>query len=544
MMKYSILVFLTLILFIRCSKDDKPLPSTGGNFVVKQVQIDEKTTNNALKGVSLKPKIVLNFDVSLNQNTALQAIELLQNGTKTELQLEMSSDKKTITLSPKNNLSPLTSYTFVVRNTLTDENGERLNAEFSTLFSTQIDNSDKFPRISTEELLTKVQKQTFAYFWDFAHPAYGMIRERNSSGDVVTSGGTGFGIMALVVGVERGFITKAQGLQRVKNIVQFLKMADKYHGAFSHWYNGNSGKTVPFGTKDNGADLVETALLFQGLLTARNYFNDSALHTDITKLYHDVEWNFFRNNQQGLFWHWSPNHAWDMNLKISGWNESLIVYVLAAGSSNYAIDLVDYENGWAKNGAMKNGNSYYNITLPLGPERGGPLFLSQYSFLGINPNALTDTYANYETQVKNHTLINRAYCIANPQNYYGYGPESWGLTASDNMQGYSAHSPSNDLGVITPSAALTSMAYTPQESLAALEFFYYKLGDKLWGTYGFKDAYSLDKAWFADSYIAIDQGPIIIGIENHRSGLLWKHFMQSPEIKNGLTKLKFNSPNI
>lgn len=541
-MKYTILAVLAL-LFLRCSKDSPPTVNNGGNFTLSQVQIEGKSTNNPLKGLPLKPTIVLSFDNSIDSKSS-QAIELLQNGTKTDIQINYSADKKTLTITPKVNLSPLSSYTFVVRNTLLAENGKKIGSEFSTVFSTAIDDTDKFPRISTDELLTKVQKQTFAYFWDFAHPAYGMIRERNSSGDVVTTGGTGFGIMAIVVGIERGFITKAQGLQRVKNIVSFLKVADKYHGAFAHWYNGNSGKTVPFSTKDNGADLVETALLFQGLLTARNYFNDADLNNDITTLYNAVEWNFFRNGQQGLFWHWSPDYAWDMNLKISGWNEALIVYVLAAGAPIHTIDWEDYQNGWAKNGAMKNGSSYYNIMLPLGPERGGPLFLSQYSFLGINPNGLEDTYANYETQVKNHTLINRAYCIANPQNYYGYSEHSWGLTASDNIQGYTAHSPSNDNSVIAPTAALTSMAFTPQESIKALEFFYYKIGDKLWGTYGFKDAYSLDKVWFADSFIAINQGPIIIGIENYRSGLLWKYFMQSPEIKNGLTKLKFTSPNI
>lgn len=542
-MKYITLAILAL-LFIRCSKDSTPAVSNGKNMTIKQVQIDGKETNTSLKGIPLKPIIIVNFDNSINNQSTSQAIELLQNGVKTAIDISYSSDKKTLTISPRANLSPLSSYTFVVRNTLLAEDGSKLGSEYSAIFSTAIDNADKFPRISTDELLTKVQKQTFAYFWDFAHPAYGMIRERNSSGDVVTTGGTGFGLMAILVGIERGFITYAQGLQRVKNIVNFLKQADKYHGAFAHWYNGNSGKTVPFSTKDNGADLVETGLLFQGLLTARNYFDDAGLNADISALYNAVEWNFFRNNQQGLFWHWSPDYSWDMNLKISGWNESLIVYVLAAGAPEYTIDYVDYENGWAKNGAMRNGSTYYNIPLPLGPERGGPLFLSQYSFLGINPNGLEDTYANYEIQVKNHTLINRAYCIANPQNYYGYSEDSWGLTASDNIQGYTAHSPTNDNSVIAPTAALTSMAFTPQESLKALEFFYYKIGDKLWGTYGFKDAYSLDKVWFAESFIAINQGPILVGIENHRSGLLWKYLMQSPEIKNGLTKLKFTSPHI
>src|SRR5690606_16598126 len=383
------------------------------------------------------------------------------------------SDNKTVTIFPKVNLSPLSSYHLVIRSTLIAQSGERLDSEKDYTFTTAIDSTDKFPRISTEELLTKVQRQTFSYFWDFAHPASGMIRERNTSGDVVTTGGSGFGVMAIISAAERGFITKSQGMERVKKIVSFLKSADRYHGAFSHWYNGNTGKTVPFSQKDDGADLVETALLFQGLLAARNYFNDIALSEDITALYNAVEWSFFRNNQKGLFWHWSPTYAWDMNLKVKGWNEALILYVLAAGSPTFPIDKEDYEEGWANNGGIQNGSLYYGITLPLGPERGGPLFISQYSFLGLNPHGLKDKHADYELQVRSHTLINRAYCIANPHNFYGYSAQCWGLTASDSYDGYSAHSPTNDRGVISPTAALSSMPYTPEESLDALEFMYY-----------------------------------------------------------------------
>jgi hypothetical protein len=233
-----------------------------------------------------------------------------------------------------------------------------------------------------------------------------------------------------------------------------------------------------------------------------------------------------------------------MNMKITGWNECLLAYILAASSENYAIGKTVYDNGWAKNGAIKNGKSYYGITLPLGENLGGPLFFAHYSFLGINPSDLSDAYANYWLQNTAHAQINYNYCVSNPLKYNGYSESCWGLTASDIQNGYTASSPANDVGVIAPTAAISSLPYTPQQSMNALKFFYYKLGDKIWGQYGFKDAFSLHNIWFADSYLAIDQAPQIVMIENYRSGLLWNLLMSCPEIKTGMKNLGFQSPNL
>jgi hypothetical protein len=412
----------------------------------------------------------------------------------------------------------------------------------------EVDSTDKFPVISDEALLTLVQQQTFRYFWDFAHPVSGLARERNTSGDVVTSGGSGFGIMTIPVAIERKFITRAEGLQRMQKITGFLKTnAQKFHGAFPHWINGSTGAAVPFSTKDDGADLVETSFLIQGLLTARQYFDasnpaEAALRDDINTIWHAVEWDWFRKNGENvLYWHWSPTYNWDMNLPIQGWNESLITYALAASSPTHPIPKVVYDHGWTGNGSFANGKEYYGIKLPLGGNLGGPLFFSHYSFLGLNPKKLVDKYTNYFDQNRNHALINYNYCITNPLKHYGYSDQCWGLTASDIPDGYTASSPTNDRGVIAPTAALSSFPYTPVESMKALKFFYYKLGDKIWGDYGFYDAFSLQRPWFANSYLAIDQGPIIIMIENHRSQLLWNLFMSCPEIKTGLKNLDFQS---
>jgi hypothetical protein len=273
---------------------------------------------------------------------------------------------------------------------------------------------------------------------------------------------------------------------------------------------------------------------------------ETALRTDINALWKGVDWAWFtKGGSNVLYWHWSPNFEWEMNHRIQGWNESLITYVLAAASPDHSISKAVYDEGWARSGAMRNGNTYSGVPLPLGPAQGGPLFFAHYSFLGINPKDLTDAYANYWEQNRAHTLINYNYSKANPKGFAGYSDAVWGLTASDdNKVGYLAHSPSNDNGVISPTAALSSMPYTPEESMRALRFFYYKLGDKLWKDYGFVDAFNLTDGWFATSFLAIDQGPIIVMIENHRSGLLWNLFMSAPEVKAGLRKLGFQSPHL
>ncbi len=400
-------------------------------------------------------------------------------------------------------------------------------------------------QLNDEKLMDLVQHQTLKYFTEFAHPSSGMALERNTSGDIVTSGGSGFGVMALIVGMERGYITRQEGMAQVEKIIGFLESCDRFHGAWPHWLNGATGEVVPFSPKDNGADLVETAFMIQGLITLREYLNErdateNALIARINDLWQAVEWDWFtQGGQEVLYWHWSPEYAWEMNHPIRGHNETLIVYVLAASSPTHSIDSLVYHHGYARSGDIVNGSAYYGIELPLGEDYGGPLFFSHYSFLGLDPRHLEDIYANYWVQNVNHTLINREYCIQNPNHFEGYSSSCWGLTASDNHQFYSAHSPTNDLGVITPTAAISSIPYTPEYSLEAMRHFYYALGDSLWGEYGFHDAFNLSELWWADSYLAIDQGPIVLMIENYRTGLLWDLFMSAPEVQQGLTKLGF-----
>jgi len=409
--------------------------------------------------------------------------------------------------------------------------------------------------LTDNQLLDLVQKQTFRYFWDYAHPTSGMARERSHLNplpinNVVTSGGTGFGIMATIVAADRKFISRKEAAAHTLKIVDFLLKADRFHGAYPHWLNGETGKVIPFSKKDDGADIVETSYLFQGLLTAQQYYKannpvEKELRVKIQQLWDGVEWDWFTRNQNVLYWHWSPDYNWDMNMPIRGWNECMITYVMAASSQTHAIGKSVYTEGWSKSNTFINGKTYYNnLTLPLGPDYGGPLFWTQYSFMGLNPKGLKDQYADYWQQATNHTLINRQYCVENPLKYKGYGDNCWGLTASDSWKGYSGHSPTNDLGVITPTAALSAFPYTPQYSMKALRHFYEDLGPQIWGEYGFVDAFSEQHDWYAKSYLAIDQGPIIVMIENYRSGLLWKLFMGNPDVKKGLKRLGFTSTGL
>src|SRR5688572_626420 len=551
--KFNIVIFFTALIFLNCNKKsggNNPPPPPPSNFSMLSWSVNGKPSQLVYYDISKTPLVQLKFSTVIDRASTAGSIALKENsGATVNYTLSYANGDSAVILTPGQPLNNLAKYRVSVSTQLKSVSGGSLNSSTEITFITSIDSTRKFPVITDDSLLTLVQKQTFKYFWDFAHPVSGLARERNTSGDLVTSGGSGFGIMTIITAIHRGFITRSQGLTRLQTIVSFLKnTAQKFHGAFPHWLNGTTGVVIPFSANDNGADLVETSYLIQGLLIARQYFNggdasETSLRSDINVIWNNVEWSWFRqNNQNVLYWHWSPTNNWVMNHQIRGWNECLITYVLAASSTTFSIPQVVYTQGWAGGTGFINGNFYYGNQLPLGPPYGGPLFFEHYSFLGIKPPGLSDSYANYQVQTVNHTKINYEYCKANPLGYFGYSDSVWGLTASDIENGYTASSPTNDVGVIAPTAAISSLPYTPIESMKALKFFYYVLGDKIWGEYGFKDAFSLHKLWFANSYLAIDQGPIIVMIENHRSGLLWNLFISCPEVKAGLLSLGFSAP--
>jgi hypothetical protein len=417
---------------------------------------------------------------------------------------------------------------------------------------------------SDDELLTMVQEGCFRYYWERGHPHAGMALEIvPGDQNLVALGASGFGIMALVVGTERGFVTREQGAGRMLKIIRFLKGADRFHGVWPHFLDGRTGKVIPyFGRYDDGGDLVEMAFLMQGLLTARQYFNrdnpaEGEIRDTITSLWRGVEWDWYRRDPSSdfLYWHWSPDHGWYIGHPLVGWNETMIVYLLAIASPTHAVPpsmyytgwagqsdvAVQYRRGWSRTTSgdhYANGHDYYGIKLDVGEGRGGDLFFTQFSFLGFDPRGLKDRYTDYFRNNRNLALINRAYCIENPGHFMGYGPDCWGLSAGINSGG-GMPQPNADNGTICCSAALGAFPYTPKESMAALKHFYRDLGAETWGIYGFYDGFNESEDWFRPVWMGLNQAQIVVMIENYRSGLVWRNFMANPEIRPALAAIGF-----
>lgn len=414
---------------------------------------------------------------------------------------------------------------------------------------------------TNEQLLDMVQKDALKYFWDYAESNSKLARERYHTDDtsvdanLVTTGGSGFGLMTILVGIERGFVPREEAVTRLSTALTFLENAERFHGAWPHWMNGTNGEVVPFGADDDGGDLVETAFLCQALICVREYFKEGsaaevALAQKADLLWKGVDWNWYtRGGQNVLYWHWSPNFEWIKNFKLEGYNECLITYVMAAASPTHPAPVQTYHQGWARSGAIESADNVYDFPIVLdhnATNTVGPLFWAHYSYLGLDPTGLTDQYGDYWQLNQNHTKIIHSFCVTNPYQWVGYSDKCWGLTASysrnsNGTTGYAAHQPNNDRGVISPTAALSSFPYTPTESMKMLRFLYEEKRDMLVGSAGPYDAFSLHHNWVTPRYLAIDQGTIVPMIENYRSGMLWNLFMGAPEVKAGLLSLGFSS---
>jgi hypothetical protein len=417
------------------------------------------------------------------------------------------------------------------------------------------------PALTDTEAMDQVQKDAIKYFWDYAEPNSKLGRERYHTdnpgfeANKVTTGGSGFGLMSLIVGIERGFIPRAEAVTRMTTAMDFLEKADRFHGAWAHWMDGTTGRAISFGNKDDGGDIVETAFLCQGLIAVREYFKngntqEKALADKADNLWKGVEWSWYTNGENAMYWHWSPTYEWEMKFKLEGYNECLIAYIMGAASPTHPIPAAAYHEGWTRNGTIGTGNTQYGIPLLFKYNtvsgNAGPLFWAQYSYLGLDPSQLADKYANYWELTQNHAKIINKYCIDNPRQWKGYSEKCWGLSASysrnsDGTTGYSAHDTDNDLGVITPTAALSSFPYTPVESMKVLHYLYDEKRSTHVGIAGPYDAFSPHYNWVTPRYLAIDQGTIAPMIENYRTGLLWKLFMNAPEVKQGLLTLGFHS---
>ena len=420
--------------------------------------------------------------------------------------------------------------------------------------------------LTDDEFLDMVQRACFRYYWDGAEPTSGLAREDiPGRGNMIATGASGFGIMALIVGTERHFISRQEAIDRFTRIVHFLDTAETFHGAYPHFIDGPTGKVEPFfGSRDNGGDLVETSFLMQGLLAARSYFSgetdpEKDIRDGITRIWQRVEWNWYRRfpDSKYLYWHWSPDQGWIINHRLIGWNETMVTYLLAIASPTHAVPASMYYSGWASQETFaqqyrkgwggttdgsryRNGKTYFDIKLDVGVSNGGPLFFTHYSYMGYDPHAITDKYTNYFKNNQDIARINYRYCVQNPNHHLGYGDSCWGLSASDGPFDYSADEPiqNRDPGKIPPTGAVSSFPYTPAESMKALKNYYNNYGSFLWGAYGFYDAFNLDENWCSDIYMGLNQAPMVVMIENERTGLIWKLFMRNKDIQDGLQRLE------
>lgn len=419
--------------------------------------------------------------------------------------------------------------------------------------------------MNDEELMEMVQEAAFRYYWEGAEPKSGLALE-NIPGrkNMIATGASGFGLMALVVGAERKFISREEFITRIEKIVTFIENGDTFHGALPHFMDGPTGKVEPFfGKYDDGADLVETSFFMQGLLTVEQYLSETIpgeknLRNRISQIWKEVEWDWFKQYKDSpyLYWHWSPKHEWHINHKLIGWNETLITYFLAIASPTHGVAPEMYYTGWASQdtiaqnyrsnwgkttaGSMfTNKEIYYGIPLKVGVGNGGPLFFTHYSFLGLDPRKLEDKYTNYFENNRDIVLINYRYCCENSGGYEGYSPQSWGLTASDGPWGYMAREPKTEMddGTIAPTGAISSFPYTPEKSMEALKQFYREYGAFLWGEYGFRDAFNLSQDWTANIFMGLNQAPMVVMIENHRTGLLWDLFMKNEDVQKAVQKI-------
>lgn len=420
--------------------------------------------------------------------------------------------------------------------------------------------------MSDDELLEMVQEASFLYYWEGAEKNSGLALE-NIPGrkNMIATGASGFGLMALVVGVERGFITRGEFVNRMEKIVRFVENGDRFKGALSHFMDGPSGKVEAFfGKYDNGADLVETSFFMQGLLTAEQYLSknnskEKDLRDRISNIWKDVEWDWFKKEDDSpyLYWHWSPEYEWHINHKLIGWNETLITYFLAIASPTHGVAPKMYYSGWASQDTIaqnyrsnwgltlegskySNHTSYFGVPLEVGVGVGGPLFFTHYSFLGLDPGKMEDNYTNYFENNKDIVEINYRYCCENPGDFEGYGKKTWGLTASDGPWGYKAREAKDEMddGTIAPTGAIASFPYTPEKSMDALKHFYREYGSFLWGEYGFRDAFNLSEDWTAEIFMGLNQAPMVVMIENYRSGLIWDLFMQNENVQKALQEIK------
>lgn len=410
-------------------------------------------------------------------------------------------------------------------------------AQPSLLFLKEAGPSESVAReaMTDNEFLDLVQKRAAMFFWQEADPRTGLVpdRARNfapRAGRVANLAATGFGLTALIIAQERGWLSRDQVYNRTLTTLQFARDRLFHKEGFSyHWLNTRTGARE----WNSEVSSVDTALFLAGALFAGEYYRGTRVAEIADHLYRRANWKWMCNGRKFVCHGYRPESQSFLKYHWGAYCETLLVDVLAIGSPTFPIDAKAWHDMTRK---VRSYKSYRCIALP-------PLFTHQYHNLWVDFRGLHDGVADYFENARTATLANRQYCIDGMKRHSTYGPDSWGLTACDGPQGYRVYGAppgrAKDDGTVAPTAPGGSFAFTPKESLAALKHMYYTYKPRIWGRYGFCDAYNVDKDWNASDVIAINLGPIVLAIENHRTGMVWKHFMKIAHVRRAIKRIGF-----
>jgi hypothetical protein len=416
--------------------------------------------------------------------------------------------------------------------------------------------------------LDSLSHRTFNYFWELADSNTAQIPDRWPSKSFSSIAATGFGITSYLIGVERGYITREQAAARILKTIRFLDELPTgdsttgvagYKGFFYHFIDMKTGLRF----QEVELSTIDTGLLISGILSAQSYFDqdnetEKEIRSRADAMYKAIEWDWAMNNDKTMSMGWHPESGF-IDARWRGYNEAMILYVLALGSPTHTIPVESW-TAWTSTYQWANyyGQEHVNF---------GPLFGHQYSHMYIDFRGIYDSYMkakgiDYFENSKRATYANREYCMANPGHFKGYSSTIWGLTACDGpgnsekinpnvaFMGYSARGAAQyylqDDGTIAPTAAGGSLAFAPEICIPALQAMHDQYGDKIYNRYGFKDAFNLSIenkdgtiGWIDTDYIGIDQGPIVIQLENYRSEFVWNLMKKNPYIVAGLKKAGF-----
>ncbi|MDZ4803716.1 MAG: glucoamylase family protein [Candidatus Eisenbacteria bacterium] len=410
--------------------------------------------------------------------------------------------------------------------------------------------------LTTPALLDTIQHTAFNYFWIEANPANGLIKDRSTTGSPASIAAVGFGLSAICIGIDHGWVSRVDGRQRVLTTLNTFWTGPQgsgvngfmgYKGLFYHFLDMSVGVR----TWDSELSSIDTALLLAGAIDAKQYFNtadalDIQVRALVDSIYRRVDWEFMRASGVGIRMGWKPVTGFNGFGTWTGYNEAMIMYLLGLGSPTKPPNPNNPGFMWSSWTAGYDWLTYYGYTYIHFP----PLFGHQYSHCWIDYRYIQDNYTRnkgitYFENSRRATLAQWQYCIANPGGFTGYGPTLWGLTAGDGPNGYAARGAppaENDNGTIAPTAAISSLPFTPDEVIPTMHNFFdnYPL---LWGPYGFKDGFNLtsNPDWYGPDVIGIDQGPIIIMIENYLNQKVWLRFMQNVDVQRGLTRAGFTA---